>query len=253
MKQNKSIIIDSNSIELPTGWDKLTADQITYIAKQKFQCPDRSTYMTNSLLHLLGFKPKKGINVSDASLQFNFVKDNQMFKIDAITILSMFEKIEWLNEPAGAMECPQFKNVKAPNSKLYGVSLEKFMHIDRIYCDFVNTTDPKLLDPLFASLYKGKNGFKKVTELDKFVVVFWFTGLKTWMKYKYPYVFSSSDSEYFDDETFEETPIEEYIMSIVASLNEGRAADNDNIKQGEVHEMFFELNRKIEFAKSQKK
>jgi hypothetical protein len=223
MRIDRTITIESNEFKLPESWSELTAAQVKYIVKQKFTAPNNQLYMTNSLIYLLGFTPQKGINVFNQNLVFNFIKGKQRYKMDAITVLSFFERLAWLNEPTSPMECPQFDKIQSPNSRLYGISLKEFLYIDRLYCDFLLTNDPKKLDPFFAKLFKGK----------------------------YPYVFSST--EYYEDEEFEQTPIEEYLTSIVASLNEGKAADNEGIKNGEVHEMFYELNRKIEFSLKQKK
>jgi len=245
------INIDSNQIKLPTSWSELTADQVKYIVKQKFTAPNLETFMTNSLIYLLGFKPLKGVRVGEGNLQFSFVKDKKRYLLDAITTLTLFEKIGFLTEPASPMECPQFEKLQSPNSRLYQITLKDFLYIDRLYCDFLATTDSQKLDPFFAKLFRGKNGFKKVEEIDKFVVVFWYTSIKSWLKEKYPYVFS--ESEFYEEEEFEQTPVEEYLITIIASLNEGRAADNEAIKNGEVHEMFFELNRKIEFSLKQQK
>lgn len=245
-------IIDSNEINLPESWGDLTPENVLFVAKQKYTSPTNEHFMTQCLLHFMGLRPQRGIEVSEkcAALRFNFSNGKEVVKIDAITMMSMFERIEWMNETFGLMQCPTFKHYISPDYRLYQITLEQFMNIDKIYSDFMVNYDYSLLNPFFNLLYKRtKKAKKSPSEIDKMAVIFWFSGVKIWLKEKYEYVFSNG----YQEDEYEETPVEEYMLGMIASLNEGRAADNDLIKKGQLHEMLYELNRKIEFSQKNKK
>jgi hypothetical protein len=244
-------IIDSNEVSLPTCWGDLTPENVYFVAKAKFEMPTKGHFMTQCLLHFMGLRPKKGIDISETctALRFNFSNGKEVVKIDAITVMTLLERIEWLNETFGLMKCPNFKNYISPDYRMYNVSLEQFMNIDKLYSDFMNGHDSSLLHAFFNLLYKRtKKAKNSPSEIEKMTVIYWFSGFKIWLREKYPYVFSGG---YGEDE-YEETPVQEYLIGMIASLNEGRAADNNKIKKGDLHEMLYELNRKIEFAESQK-
>jgi len=247
-------VIQSTEIQLPSKWSDLSAEDVLTVTKLKMTCTDKSDFMAKSIIHFLGLKStNKGISIENGMFMFRFNdKAKKHYVIDAITIVSMFERIEWLNDTLDIMKCPKFKGLKSPNFKLYGISLEFFINIDRKYCDYLNQNNETLLDSFFKTLYTGsKSDFKKVTGLDKMAVVFWYSGFKVWLRERYDEVFSSA--EISSDEEYEQTPVEDYLMNLVASLNEGRAADNEKIKNGNMHEMLYELNRKIEYANKMKK
>lgn len=244
-------ILDSNDISLPTCWGDLTPENVLFVAKQKYESPSREYYMTQCLLHFMGLRPQKGIAVSETctALQFNFSNGKEVVKIDAITIMTLFERIEWLNDTFGLMQCPNFKNYISPDHRLYKITLEQFMNIDKLYSDFMTKQDSSLLNPFFNLLYKRtKKAKNSPSELEKMTVIFWFSGVKIWLREKYEFVFSGG----YNENEYEETPVEEYMIGMIASLNEGRPADNEKIKKGDLHEMLFELNRKIEFSQNQK-
>ncbi len=247
-------IIQSTEIKLPCKWSELSAEDVLIVTKLKMTCTDKSDFMAKAIIYFLGLVPtNKGVIVEDGMFLFRFKdKIRRNYVIDALTIYTMFERIEWLNDTLDIMKCPKFRGLKTPNFKLYGISLENFIKIDRKYCDYLNDSKDDMLDGFFKSLYTGSfSDLKRVTSLDKMAVVFWYSGFKVWLRDRYPEVFSSA--EISSEPEYEQTPIEDYLMNIVASLNEGRAADNEKIKNGNMHEMLYELNRKIEYANKLKK
>ena len=74
-------------------------------------------------------------------------------------------------------------------------------------------------------------------------VLLWFSGAKRYLQKKYPYVFST------DETGAPVTPGDELMLGMLSSLNEGRIADNEKIRQADVHEVLYELNLKIKNSK----
>jgi hypothetical protein len=243
-------IIDSNDVALPQNWSQLTPTQVTFVAKQRIESPDTTEFMTQCLLHFMGLRPQKGVNVSDTTtaLQFNFSNGKEVVKIDSVTILYLFERIEWLNTTFGIMKPPKIEGYKSPEHQLHQTTLEQFVHIDKCYSDFMATQNTDHLRQFFALLYTPKR-ITKITDLDRMAVVYWYSALKIWLRDKYEYVFSGG----YEEEEYEETAVEDYLIPMIASLNEGRPADNEAIKKGMMHEMLFELNRKIEQSQKTQK
>jgi len=247
-------IIDSKELKLPNNWGELTSEDVLFVTKQKMVSHDKSDFMSQCIIYFLGLKPSKGVKIVDENILFRFSdKNKRNYYVNAITILTLFDEIEWLNDTLNLMKCPIFKQLKCPNYKLYRTTLEEYLNIDNYYCNFVKDNNELNLDIFFKSLYYGsKSDFKKITEFDKMAVVFWYSGFKIWLREKYPLVFSN-ESESDSEDEFNETPIEEYLMGLMSSLNEGRVADNDIIKKNAMHEVFFELNKKIEISQKIKK
>lgn len=250
-------IVDIKDIKLPKNWSDLSAPDVLWVTKQKMLAISESEFMSRSIIYFLKLEPKKGgLMIQNGELLFKFSdkSNNRNCYIDAVTILTLFEEIKWLNDTLNLMQCPIFRGLKCPNYKLYLTSLQEFLNIDNAYCEFSRDNSEINLDIFFKSLYHGsKSEFKKITEFDKMAVIFWYSGLKIWLKEKYPYVFLNEEVEDEPDDEARQLPVEEHLISLLSSLNDGRVADNELIKSSPMHEVFYTLNQKIEYSEQNKK
>jgi hypothetical protein len=177
------------------------------------------------------------------------------FLLDVERFAEMVDRLSFLEKDVTLFELPlALKNFNACDSLLYGIRLDEWLLADQMYAEYSRTKDDRFLNMMLAVFYrkpgeKWDDGnstearakrFRKVPAHRKYIVYLWYTGVKLWLMQKYWHVFNGSEST-------GSTPPDEIFMGMLSSLNEGKVADNGTIKATEVHEVLYELNRKIEY------
>jgi hypothetical protein len=185
-----------------------------------------------------------------------FRKGMQVFELDADRFAFVISRLDYLEEDPTVFNPPVIKGFVSPNKELYGVRTDQWFVADSMYAAFCKTRDDRFLNRLLATLYVRKAEkwnpdmnmtaaaakFESVPLYRKYVAFMWYTAVKTWLIDKYFYVFSGSESS--------QTPADELLMGLLSSVNEGNVANNAIIKATEVHEVLYDLNRKIELSKT---
>ena len=184
---------------------------------------------------------------------------HKKFFLDVDITSSMIHRLDFLTKEVTLFKCPEnIGKYVGSNFKLYGVSLEEWILIDQKYIGFAKTKDLKFLDSMHGVLYhlpgekwdesadltERSKRFSKMPPHIRYVVFLWYTSCKLWLKVKYPFLFTSDGT---GDSTLSAN---DYVMGLLTSLNEGNVSNNPVIKRLPCHEVFYELNRKIEKSKT---
>ncbi|MDD4375092.1 MAG: hypothetical protein PHG67_14365 [Bacteroidales bacterium] len=249
-------------LKVPTSFGDCTSRQLEFLSRLLLLELPAADIKVRCFLSFTGLVlVKSNPALVDGLLCYHFRhKLHGDFILDTDRFADMISRLNWIDQPVTLFDLPQkIGSAQACNSRLYGLQLDAWLMLDLLYGRYAETKDAELLDQMMAVVYtrpgelfeEGKHiarnarRFKRIAPWKKHLVFLWYTAVKLWLMQKYYYVFAGSGSG-------DETPVDEMIMGLISSLNEGNVANNPVIKTTDVHEVLFELNRKIEYSKSLK-
>lgn len=245
-------------ITVPETWQKLTGDQLEYVSKLLLQGVSETELLTRCFLRFAGMKLLKKDPVNEGeNLSYLFQKKGyKRFWLDVERFGIGTERMKFLAGEPSLFRLPVLmKKYRPVDWRLYSVSLEEYLLIDRYYKEYINTRNMVHLDTVLAIIYRlpgekwdsgklerWKRRFRRMPAHKKHIAYMWFTGLKVWFINKYWYAYNSSSGGY------ENTPADEEVLSLVSALNDGNVTLNKQILETGVHEVLYEINQKIERA-----
>jgi hypothetical protein len=249
-------------LKVPTSFGQCSARQLEILSRLLLSGLPETDIKVNCFLKFAGLRlVKSNPELVDGQLCYQFRhKLYGKFILDTDRFADIISRLSWIDQPVTLFDLPEkIGSARACNSRLYGMQLDAWLMLDLLYGRFAETKDPALLDEMLAVVYtrpdelfeEGKHiarnarRFKGVATWKKHLVFLWYTAVKLWLMQKYYYVFDGSNSG-------ANTPVDEMIMGLISALNEGNVANNQVIKTTDVHEVLFELNRKMEYTKSLK-
>lgn len=240
----KEQIVDSSQVSLPEKWIDFTRDELLMISKARMSGEEPHKWMPQLIIKILGIT-SKSIKFENQTFYYTFV-DTQKRDVflTSIGVVGLMNRLDWVFSSVNLMLEPKIKGYKSPNFKLQHITLEDFIKLDELFSKALNSQNKALMNQFCSMIYKPNTNFcPTLTENQKFAILFWYIGFKAWLKEKYPYVFSTNE-DYEEDS--EELSIEEIIIPLLSALNAGHAVDNDKLRKGKMHELFYELNKQIQ-------
>lgn len=247
-----SVVLDLN---LPTKWSQLSAEQVMRVAYYLSRRMEPTEYLVLLGLEFAGLHPHGTVERDGNILYAYYHRDRGNVLLTAEQVAGIASALEWTTREPEGMAAPMLDGYSAPDSKMYGVTLEQFITAETACSAYIRLQDERALRTMVVSLYTRKKGFDpehldREAERIKYLplwqmqaVFLWFAGAKKMLMDKYPYVFSASESGGGS------IPGDEMMLGLLSSLNEGRIVDNDKIKRADLHEVFYELNQKIKNSK----
>lgn len=255
------------NISLPNSWGELTEKQVAFVSKLIYMEIDQLELLTRCFLEFSGISiisrdPEivKTDDAPDGELCYWFKKPGMgKFFLDVDMATTLIHHLDFLVNEITLFKPPaRLGKYTGCNFKLYGINLEEWIIVDQMYIGYAKTKDIKFLDNMLAVLYHlpGEKWdentdltnraarFKPMPEHARYIIFLWYTSCKLWLKKKYFYLFDT------DPDGEAQQSANDYVMSLLSSLNEGSVANNPLIKRTPCHEVFYELNRKIEKAKT---
>jgi hypothetical protein len=244
-------------LSVPTKWQELTAKQVEFFALMLTRGHSEIEVMTRCFLKFAGLKLIKKDPVPDGSDLFYLFKKPgyRRFFLDVDRATGAIERMRFLVNEVSLFRLPErIKKYVPVDFRLYGVSLEEYILLDQYYIEYTKSKDVVWLDRMMAIVYrlyketwnidkheKWTNRFKRIPLARKYVIYLWYTGLKAWFMHKYWFIYNQP-------EVHDDTPADEIIMGLISALNEGNVTLNDKVKATPIHEVLYELNKKIERA-----
>ncbi|HNX87708.1 MAG TPA: hypothetical protein PKH58_01385 [Paludibacteraceae bacterium] len=246
------------NLQAPKAWNELSGSQLNFIARQLIRKAEAAEIMVNCFLQFTGLSIKKKYPYQDNNgVWYRFRKRGVgSFDLDADRFTWLAKKLEWITDDISLFHNPKrILWFTGCNYKMYGVSFERWFLLDQYYGAYCHSRDQESLNKMIAVCYRrkgeawddGKNMdkrawlFRFVPLYRKYVVFLWYTSLKKYLSFKYPHVFSSDSGG-----VTVKPSANELIMGITSALNDGNITLNPQIRKTDVHEVLFELNRKIE-------
>lgn len=255
------------NITLPESWAQLSEHQIDFVSKLIYMGVPELELITRCFLEFAGITilskdPEMVIteNAPEGELCYWFKKKGTgKFCLDVDMSATLIHHLDFLRSGITLFKNPaKIGKYTGCNFKLYGLSLEEWLIVDQMYIGYAKTKNIRFLDNMLAVLYtlpgekwdestdldKRAARFTSFPEHTRYIIFLWYTACKLWLKVKYPYLFETSGSSDSQESA------NDYVLALLSSLNEGNVANNILLKKSPCHEIFFELNRKIEKAKT---
>ena len=255
------------NITLPETWAQLNEEQLYFVSKLMYMEVPELELITRCFLEFSGIiilsKDPEMVITDDApegELCYWFRKSGTgKFCIDVDLSATLIHSLDFLITDITLFKNPaKIGDYTGCNFKLYGLTLEEWLIVDQMYIGYAKSKNIKFLDNMLAVLYtlpgekwdestdmdERAARFTSLPEHTRYIVFLWYTSCKLWLKVKYSYLFESSES------SESQQSANDYVMTLLSSLNEGNVANNILLKKSPCHEVFYELNRKIEKAKT---
>jgi|GEM_PF-2067863 len=248
-------------LHAPSGWHDITPEQLLFVALLFEEQLSEAEFLTKCMISFTGIEPvKHGLETGDGELLFEFLDPaGEVFSLSAEEMKSLLDELRWLIDSVGLCRLPEKLGGLSPvDSRLFGVTLEEYLLADQLYANYSASKKVDDLNQLIAVFYRKPgekwnerkykmyvNILRSVPNHAKTAVYIWFSGLKKWIIDKYPYVFGDGTT----GETSAPSP-DEHILRLFTSLNNGDVTRNKEILHTHVHEVFYELNQKLENQQS---
>lgn len=247
-------------IVLPEAWDQLTEPQLNYVSRLLLNDMPEVELLIRCFLNFTGIKLlHQDPQLINGEMCYLFKKSGTgKFNLDVDIVTTITNRLSWITSEITLFKNPaHIRNYNGCHYKLYALTLEEWLIADQMYVGFAKTKDFKFIDNMLAVLYKKEGEtwnssaklssrakrFTRIKPEVKYSIILWYTSAKIWLKAKYPYLFAEGDST-------AQQSANDYVMGLLTALNEGDVTHNPQIKATECHEVFYELNRKIEKAKT---
>jgi hypothetical protein len=256
---NKSVTVE---LAAPTSWQALTEQQVMFVAHILLQQLTKEEILARCFLKFAGLYP---VPVTDAfrkrCILFNrpvpslYRYKNKTLEIPDEQIAIFCQKLEYLAEPPGLMKCPsRLAGLYGPDPQLWNTTdtFEEYLMADRSYRAYSQNQDREHLYGMAAVLWRKKDTpysdklldgntrrIRRGTKLAELQAVYlWWTGIKLWLKGKYPDLFTGGgDGEAAGDES-------EAVMNMLYAITDGRAHENERVYKTSVHDVLHALNAK---------
>ena len=247
------------NLTAPTSWATLNEQQVVYVARVLSQQPTKEELLMRCLLKFTGLHPipvtrlmRKMAARINRPIPFLCRYKRKEISLSAEQIHSFCRQLEYLTEAPGLMACPsRLAGLYSPDAQLWNVTFEAYLMADRNYRAYSQTKNAKFLYDMIGVLWRkqgvpysdalvAKNArrIRRGANKDECDAVFlWFTGVKLWLKDKYPDLFSGEDTDTDTDES-------DKIMNMLHAVAEGKAHENKAVFQTPVHEILHSLNIK---------
>ncbi|MDR2125579.1 MAG: hypothetical protein LBP63_01945 [Prevotellaceae bacterium] len=266
-KKQKKIAVD---LRAPQSWAELTEAQILTVAQLlgkgmnnaedlALRCFFKFTGLYPYRMYLTDFQirqhQKLGLRTTGEGL---YRYKRQIVEIDDNVIFSFAEKLKFLADAPGLMKCQsQISGLHFADSQLWQTSFEEYCMTDRYYRAYGKTQNEKYLCTMIAVLYRKKGEpyrdetvekntgriLRNSTAAQRQAVFLWWTGLKIWIRDKYPDLFSAGHNT-IEFGNIDSGNDDESIMNMLYSVTEGKAHENRHVYKTPVHEVLHALSTK---------
>ena len=242
------------NLELPKKWIDLKQGQLEAVAGFFLRYKDKTEFLTHCFFLFSGWKLLGSKYQAANEGEYYFRKNKgKPFSIHVEIFRIIVNELSWIfNRFWICSYVPPIRNFTTPNLYLYDVSFERYLAADNHFQIFSASGDPEFLDKMIAVLYrkdfrqmdmeKEIKRLKGIPLRNKYAVFIWYSGVKTWIREKYPWLYNNQSG------TGEENP-DEVFLKILSALNNGDITLNKRILETPVHQALYELNQKIENQK----
>jgi hypothetical protein len=235
-------------LKLPASWADLSPEEVRYAGWLYSRRLARERMLAMAFLRFTGLAVSSGVCFAFRRQRRLGDLRPEVFVIEPDVFWGCCEKLSFLTDVIGAMAAPGFAGAVSPDSRLFNVSLDDYFSADFYYqsigvdnrLEQARLMAGKLWRPKGSGWF-AKRRFKRMVRRmssgDATADYVWYTGVKGWLRDEYPLIFSPSDGDRVSPR--------ETVLGLLSVFNEGRPQDNERILRTSMHEVFFELNRKV--------
>jgi len=221
-------------LQYPVMWEEVSPYQLNIICSEMLKKLSREDLLSNILFRLLGLRPlsRPGVAEGTPDARYYFIYSGNTLLLPIWMFRQACEDLSFILDTIGMpAECP----VPNVHKRLYGITFEQYYYADAQFLRFKETQDRVYLRQVIHTL--SPDCRKRVDENYALQFSIWWTGLRAFLKNKYPYVFEESS------ENNDRTPADT-LQDILAFIGDNRPQDNDKILKCEAHAVFNALNNK---------
>ena len=243
-------------LRAPTCWEELSPEQVLFVAALYDKGIERADFLSRAFIKFTNIKALQGLTYGG---RFRFCRGKEFFSLDPADFHAFAEKLSWLVESPGLMQPPGIKGYASPDRMMYDSTLDEYLTADFLYigaarCDGEERRE--MLCRFIAALWRcqGEAFADELPELRyrKFqrkksvhtAAFLWWTGLKNKLREQYPSVFAGGEGS--------EISPRETALCLLSIFNEGKPQDNERILRTKAHEVFWELELKINTNRERK-
>ncbi|MDR0661223.1 MAG: hypothetical protein LBG19_10610 [Prevotellaceae bacterium] len=247
------------SLTAPRSWEDLTQKQLEFVSKCYLKKLTREEFLSICFLKFTNCQLCWRANKWQGIKRIFYLKHKRnKFSLTAEEFGSFCERLAFLVDSIGLTTAPKIGKLIAPNYQLYEVTLDEYLIADTHYLAYSATEKDEHLSKMIATLWRPANTSFNEDNIErrarklrlkpevKKAIYIWYSGVKAWLKEKYPLVFTNPDSA-------SDIPGDERIMGLLRMLNGGKPQDNPEVLKTQIHEILFELNQRIEENQKQKR
>lgn len=240
------------------NWNNITDKQLIRIAALFREQPEELTFNVKAFMILTDLRLIRKQTIIDKDGCWRWFKDsNRKILINLEEINWVIKKFDWLTN---SIQLPN--NIKTigkyrgTDRKIYTVTLQQYLTADIFYNGFSVKQKIEFLNKFVGCLYLKRGEVFNPESVNKYgkrfmfksnnvkiAVYLWFTGVKEFLKNKYPNLFSGAD----DAEPGQDPS--EIFLNTLSSLNDGDITRNPKLLNSPVHEAFKQLDVKLEQIK----
>jgi hypothetical protein len=247
-------------LKIPERWEELSPEQVKYTGRLYNMKIDRCKMLVFAFLRFSGVQVCRVFKHDGKEPgRHHFRYRGKKFSLYIDEFAAFCERLSFITEPGtGIMPPPAIKSFMAPDDRIFNLSLEEYLTADFQYISSNEYTRHENTVKIVSALWRKKDErfedklierryrkFKN-TDPDTITAVYvWWTGVKNYLRQEYPFIFSPAG------ENAEVSP-RDMVLGLLSAFNDGKPQDNDKILKTNVHEIFWELNKKIENQQKRK-
>lgn len=235
-------------IKLPTSWAQLSQSQLRSVYK----------YLSSSSLSAHQCKLLLALKFSGIKYvgMFNGIsyakKDKLTFELDSQHFLALAHALDFITSiPPYPVRLFEIAHRKAIHPLLRELSFARWLGIENLYCGFLTTKNPQLLNEILSLLYpaEGLAGklfkpFKNVKFIDwrHINALNWISSFKIWLTDRYPEIYPKPNPEIQNVPAITQKALLDNMNAQIRALTKGDITKKEAVLAMDVHSALTELN-----------
>lgn len=201
--KKKTVPFSSVNIILPTRWGELTDKQLLYFYFLKSEQYTDISIQTFCFLRWSGLKVITPFE-KNTSVEKRIDGKKRIFLMDNEDIQYGVNQLNFLSEetPSEVVNVKRLRNYFAVNKYLQETSFQDYLICENNFQGFLVTKNKELIEQLACILYKKRNRLGKLktidsihlTDIEVLAVINWWYSFKTYIAYKFDFLFSKNES-----------------------------------------------------------
>lgn len=221
------------SLRVPTGWNDMTPEQLRVICRWASKGLNRRTAQMKMFLEYNGIRLcRRADRANGFNTEFRIRYRRHRYWVPSLALRNGAAAFDFVYDKLGAMPfCP----LHGVSPRLFGVSFETYYSVDSQIFRYQHDGSPAYMRRA-VQLLTGRR--RHLSREDSTAVLLWWSGIRYFLKDKYPHVFSG-------DSTGSDVSPADTLLNILESLNDSSPQENDRILQSDTHYVLSSLENRI--------
>lgn len=221
------------SLRVPAGWEELTPQQLRVICRWSSLRTDRRTAQMKMFLDYNGLTLcRRAQRQAGWQKEYRVKRNGHRYWVPASVLRDGAAAFGFVYDSSGALPfCP----LRGVPHNLFGVSFETYYSADSQIYRYQQEGKAAYMARAVQLLTGSR---RRLSSVGRAAVVIWWSGVRCWLRKKYPHVFSS------DGDGGQVNPADT-LLEILEALNNQAPQENERILQSETHYVLSSLENRI--------